>query len=276
MMAGQSRMLGWAKLVSLIVAMMLFIFPFLLLITNSFKVNQAITSDPLGLPASVQWDNYVSAFDKMGYMSAFGNSLLITVAGVLLIALLAAMTAHYFVRHKSKLNQYLFFLMVAAMIIPFQAIMIPLVKIYGSLGMLDNKWSLIYMYIGFGSPLAVFIYHGFIKSIPLELEEAALMDGCGRVQTFFRIVLPVLLPTSVTITVLNVLWIWNDFLLPSLVLTSSEQRTLPLSTFYFYGTYTVDYGPLMAGLVLTLLPVLIVYLFAQKYIIQGVMQGSIK
>ncbi|WP_062326026.1 carbohydrate ABC transporter permease [Paenibacillus pabuli] len=275
-MAGQSRMLGWAKLVSLIVAMMLFIFPFLLLITNSFKVNQAITSDPLGLPASVQWDNYVSAFDKMGYMSAFGNSLLITVAGVLLIALLAAMTAHYFVRHKSKLNQYLFFLMVAAMIIPFQAIMIPLVKIYGSLGMLDNKWSLIYMYIGFGSPLAVFIYHGFIKSIPLELEEAALMDGCGRVQTFFRIVLPVLLPTSVTITVLNVLWIWNDFLLPSLVLTSSEQRTLPLSTFYFYGTYTVDYGPLMAGLVLTLLPVLIVYLFAQKYIIQGVMQGSIK
>lgn len=275
-MAGQSRMLGWAKLFLLIVAMMLFIFPFLLLITNSFKANQAITSDPLGLPVSVQWDNYVSAFDKMGYMSAFGNSLLITVAGVLLIAMLAAMTAHYFVRHKSKLNQYLFFLMVAAMIIPFQAIMIPLVKIYGSLGMLDNKWSLIYMYIGFGSPLAVFIYHGFIKSIPLELEEAALIDGCGRVQTFFRIVLPVLLPTSVTITVLNVLWIWNDFLLPSLVLTSSEQRTLPLSTFYFYGTYTVDYGPLMAGLVLTLLPVLVVYLFAQKYIIQGVMQGSIK
>lgn len=166
--------------------------------------------------------------------------------------------------------------MVSAMIIPFQAIMIPLVKIYGSLNLLDNKWSLIYMYIGFGSPLAVFIYHGFIKSIPLELEEAALMDGCGRIQTFFKIVLPVLLPTSVTITVLNVLWIWNDFLLPSLVLTSSEQRTLPLSTFYFYGTYTVDYGPLMAGLVLTLLPVLLVYMFAQKYIIQGVMQGSIK
>ncbi|QLG38397.1 MULTISPECIES: carbohydrate ABC transporter permease [unclassified Paenibacillus] len=275
-MAGQSRIFGWAKLLSLMVALVLFIFPFLLLITNSFKANQAITSDPLGLPASFQWDNYVSAFDKMGYISAFGNSLLITVAGVLLIALLAAMTAHYFVRHNSKLNQYLFFLMVAAMIIPFQAIMIPLVKIYGSLGLLDNKWSLIYMYIGFGSPLAVFIYHGFIKSIPLELEEAALMDGCGRVQTFFRIVLPVLLPTSVTIAVLNVLWIWNDFLLPSLVLTSSEQRTLPLSTFYFYGTYTVDYGPLMAGLVLTLLPVLVVYLFAQKYIIQGVMQGSIK
>jgi raffinose/stachyose/melibiose transport system permease protein len=256
--------------------MILFVFPFVLLILNSFKANQAITSDPLGLPVSFQLENYANAFDKMGYLSAFSNSLLITVAGVLLIALFSAMTAHYFVRHHSKLNQYLFFLMVAAMIIPFQAIMIPLVKIYGSLGLLDNKWSLIYMYIGFGSPLAVFIYHGFVKSIPLELEEAALMDGCGRVQTFFRIVLPVLLPTTVTISVLNVLWIWNDFLLPSLVLTSSEQRTLPVSTFYFYGTYTVDYGPLMAGLVLTLLPVLIVYLFAQKYIIQGVMQGAIK
>jgi len=276
MMAGQSRILNWIKFSALIVVMILFVFPFVLLIVNSFKANQAITSDPLGLPNSVQFDNYVNAFDKMGYVSAFSNSLLITIAGVLLIALFAAMTAHYFVRHNSKVNQYLFFLMVAAMIIPFQAIMIPLVKIYGSLSLLDNKWSLIYMYIGFGSPLAVFIYHGFIKSIPLELEEAALMDGCGRVQTFFRIVLPVLLPTTVTISVLNVLWIWNDFLLPSLVLTSSEQRTLPLSTFYFYGTYTVDYGPLMAGLVLTLLPVLIVYLFAQKYIIQGVMQGAIK
>lgn len=276
MMAGQSRILNGMKFIALIIVMILFVFPFVLLIVNSFKTNQAITSDPLGLPSSFQFDNYVNAFDKMGYVSAFSNSLLITIAGVLLIALFAAMTAHYFVRHKSKLNQYLFFLMVAAMIIPFQAIMIPLVKIYGSLSLLDNKWSLIYMYIGFGSPLAVFIYHGFIKSIPLELEEAALMDGCGRVQTFFRIVLPVLLPTTVTISVLNVLWIWNDFLLPSLVLTSSEQRTLPLSTFYFYGTYTVDYGPLMAGLVLTLLPVLIVYLFAQKYIIQGVMQGAIK
>ncbi|XVL63624.1 carbohydrate ABC transporter permease [Paenibacillus amylolyticus] len=275
-MAGQSRIFNWIKFSALIVVMILFVFPFVLLIVNSFKANQSITSDPLGLPSSFQFDNYVNAFDKMGYVSAFSNSLLITIAGVLLIALFAAMTAHYFVRHNSKVNQYLFFLMVAAMIIPFQAIMIPLVKIYGSLSLLDNKWSLIYMYIGFGSPLAVFIYHGFIKSIPLELEEAALMDGCGRVQTFFRIVLPVLLPTTVTISVLNVLWIWNDFLLPSLVLTSSEQRTLPLSTFYFYGTYTVDYGPLMAGLVLTLLPVLIVYLFAQKYIIQGVMQGAIK
>jgi raffinose/stachyose/melibiose transport system permease protein len=220
--------------------------------------------------------NYLDAFGKMEYVSAFTNSIIITVLSVLLISLLASMTAHYFVRHQTKFNQYTFFLMVAAMIIPFQAIMIPLVKIYGSIGFLDSKWALIYMYIGFGSPLAVFIYHGFVKSIPAELEEAALIDGCTRTQTFFRIVFPVLTPTTVTIAILNVLWIWNDFLLPSLVLIAPDERTLPLSTFYFFGTYTVDYGPLMAGLMLTILPVLIVYLFAQKYIIQGVMQGSIK
>jgi raffinose/stachyose/melibiose transport system permease protein len=268
--------LAWTKFIALFIGLLLFVFPFLMLLVNSFKENKAITSSPLSLPDRFSFANYTNAFGKMEYVSAFTNSVVITVLSVALISFLAAMTAHYFVRNQSKLNQYTFFLMVAAMIIPFQAIMIPLVKIYGSIGFLNSKWALIYMYIGFGSPLAVFIYHGFVKSIPAELEEAALIDGCTRTQTFFRIVFPVLAPTTVTIAILNVLWIWNDFLLPSLVLISPNERTLPLSTFYFFGTYTVDYGPLMAGLMLTILPVLIVYLFAQKYIIQGVMQGSIK
>lgn len=275
-MKNSSSTVAWSKFAVLFICLLLFVFPFLLLLVNSFKENKAITSSPLSLPESFSIANYMDAFGKMDYVSAFTNSIIITVLSVLLISLLAAMTAHYFVRHQTKFNQYTFFLMVAAMIIPFQAIMIPLVKIYGSIGFLDSKWALIYMYIGFGSPLAVFIYHGFVKSIPAELEEAALIDGCTRTQTFFRIVFPVLTPTTVTIAILNVLWIWNDFLLPSLVLIAPDERTLPLSTFYFFGTYTVDYGPLMAGLMLTILPVLIVYLFAQKYIIQGVMQGSIK
>lgn len=275
-MKSSSSAVAWSKFAVLFVCLLLFVFPFLLLLVNSFKENKAITSSPLSLPESFSTANYLDAFSKMDYVSAFTNSIIITVLSVLLISLLAAMTAHYFVRHQTKFNQYTFFLMVAAMIIPFQAIMIPLVKIYGSIGFLDSKWALIYMYIGFGSPLAVFIYHGFVKSIPAELEEAALIDGCTRTQTFFRIVFPVLTPTTVTIAILNVLWIWNDFLLPSLVLIAPDERTLPLSTFYFFGTYTVDYGPLMAGLMLTILPVLIIYLFAQKYIIQGVMQGSIK
>ncbi|GGF78681.1 sugar ABC transporter permease [Paenibacillus albidus] len=275
-MAGSRRITSFFKLLLLSLALILFIVPFAFLLLNSFKENKEITANPLSLPGSFSMDNYANAFDKMNYVDAFTNSFIITVLSVLLISLFAAMTAHYFVRNPTKGNQYTFLLMVASMIIPFQALMIPLVKVYGSLDMLNSKWSLIYMYIGFGSSLAVFIYHGFVKGIPKELEEAALIDGCTRVQTFFRIVFPVLMPTTATIAILNVLWIWNDFLLPSLVLTDPEQRTLPLSTFNFYGTYTVDFGPLMASLVLTVLPIVVVYLFAQKYIIQGVMQGAVK
>ncbi|WP_334074244.1 MULTISPECIES: carbohydrate ABC transporter permease [Paenibacillus] len=271
-----SRSSAWIRTTGLILVLCLFVFPFFFLLLNSFKANTAITSNPLSFPGTLNWENYRNAFEKMNYTASFFNSLAITLLGVALISLFAAMTAHYFVRNNTKFNQYTFMIMVAAMIIPFQAIMIPLVKIYGSLNLLDNKWSLIYMYLGFGSPLAVFIYHGFVKGIPAELEEAALIDGCTRRQTFFRIVFPVLAPTTATISILNVLWIWNDYLLPSLILISPENRTLPLSTFNFYGTYSVDYGPLMAGLVLTVLPIMLVYLFAQRYIIQGVMQGSIK
>jgi raffinose/stachyose/melibiose transport system permease protein len=275
-MAESRKALAVIKPIVLSLVLVLFIVPFILLLLNSFKQNRDITSNPLALPKSISFANYANAFDKMDYVSAFANSFIITVLSVLLISIFAAMTAHYFVRNNTKVNQYTFLLMVASMIIPFQALMIPLVKIYGSMNMLNNKWSLIYMYIGFGSSLAVFIYHGFVKSIPRELEEAALIDGCTRTQTFFRIVFPVLMPTTATLAILNVLWIWNDFLLPSLILVDPIQRTLPLSTYNFYGTYTVDYGPLMASLVLTILPVIVVYLFAQKYIISGVMQGSVK
>lgn len=256
--------------------LLIFISPFILIVINSFKSKPEITSNPLSLPRSIDFTNYIEAFKRMDYIYAFANSLIITACSVILIALFSSMTAHYFVRNNSKFNMYTFFLMVASMIIPFQAIMIPLVKIYGSMGLLNSKWALVYMYIGFGSSLAVFIYHGFIKSIPKELEEAALIDGCTRPQTFFKIVFPILMPTTVTVFILNILWIWNDFLLPFLVLITPTERTLPLATYSFYGTYSADYGLVMAGLVLTIFPVVFIYIFAQKYIIQGVMQGSIK
>lgn len=268
--------LQWLKTAALSVLLLLFVMPFIMILFNSFKTNKEITTEPFSLPKSWGFVNFETAFEKMNYMHAFANSLIITVASVLLISLFAAMTAYYLVRTNTRFDRTVFFIMVASMIIPFQAIMIPLVKIFGALDLMNSKPTLIFLYIGFGSSLAVFIYHGFVKSIPHELEEAAMIDGCTRTQTFFRIVLPVLIPTTVTIAILNVLWIWNDFLLPSLVLVESDQRTLPLSTFNFYGTYTADYGPLMASLLLTIIPVVMVYLFAQKYIIQGVMQGSIK
>jgi len=154
--------------------------------------------------------------------------------------------------------------------------MIPLVKVYGSLGLLNSRWLLIYLYFGFGTPLAVFMYHGFIKSIPVELEEAATIDGCTRFETYFKIVFPLLKPVTGTIVVLDILWIWNDYLLPYLILKSPKQRTLPLATFAFYGTHTADYGLLLAALVMTVTAFLILYVFLQKYIIAGIVQGAIK
>ncbi|WP_129724272.1 carbohydrate ABC transporter permease [Xylanivirga thermophila] len=266
----------WIKVIVLAILLFLYLVPFILVLINSFKPRSAIISNPLAVSSQWNFSNYVDAFKKMDYLHGFLNSFIVTAGSVILIAILSSMTAYLFVRYKWKFNKYMFFVMVASMIIPFQAIMIPLVQIYGSINMLNSKWVLIYMYIGFGTALAVFIYHGFIKSVPAELEEAAMIDGCNKYQTFFKIVFPLLKPITSTVIILDVLWIWNDFLLPSLVLTTQKQRTLPLSTYYFYGTYTVDYGLLMAGLMLTIIPVIVIYLFMQKYIINGVIQGSIK
>lgn len=266
----------YIKTIGLSVILLFHMFPFLLVLINSFKTKKEILTSPLHLPDSISMANYVEAFNKMGYSNGFINSFIITTVSVILIAIISAMASYLFVRSDWKVNKYMFFLMVASMIIPFQALMIPLVKIYGSLQLLNSKWTLIYLYLGFGAPLAVFIYYGFIKSIPLELEEAALIDGATNLTTFFKIVFPLLKPTTMTIIILDILWIWNDYLLPSLILIAPESRTLPLTTFYFYGTYSVSHNLLMAGLMLTILPVIIIYLFMQKQIISGIVQGSIK
>jgi raffinose/stachyose/melibiose transport system permease protein len=212
----------------------------------------------------------------MNFLNAIKNSAVVTFISVLLILITASMAAYFLVRNKWKINKIIFAIMVASMIVPFQAIMIPLVKIYGSLNALNNKWILVFMYMGFGQPFAVFIFHGFIKNIPLELEEAALIDGCNKIQSFFRIVLPNLMTVMATVLILDVLWIWNDYLLPSMILLSPVQRTLPLSTYSFFSTYSVDFAPLMAGLVLTIVPIIILYLLCQKQIVKGVVQGAIK
>ena len=268
---------SYVKYGFLYIFLLIYLFPFYLMVINSFKNRTEIISNPLGIISKMDLSNFVNAFKRMNYLDAFINSLIITTISVLIIALFSSMTAYFFVRSKWKINKFLFFMMVTSMLIPFQSIMIPLVRIYGAtLKLLDNKWILIYMYMGFGSSLSVFVYHGFIKSISLELEEAAMIDGCTRVQTFFKIVFPLLRATTLTLIILNVLWIWNDFLLPSLVLISKANRTLPLSTFYFHGTYTSDYGLLMAGLLLTIIPIIVFFLLMQKYIISGIMQGAIK
>lgn len=265
--------------VFLILAFITFTFPFFLIIVNSFKSNGEILGSPFSLPHSISFNHFIEAINKMNFLVTFTNSLLITVCSLVLILLFSCMTAYYLVRNNNKFNNIFFSILVASMIIPFQSIMIPLMYIYGAkLNLIDKVPIplLIIFYAGFGSALTVFIYHGFIKSIPLELEEAALIDGCTRKKTFFKIVFPMLGPTSTTVAILNVMWIWNDYLLPSLILNKDNLYTMPIKMKVFNGTYMNNWELLIPALLITILPLLLVYFIAQRYIIEGVMQGSIK
>lgn len=272
----KSRILNVFKFLVVLFIASLYVFPFAIVVINSFKKTGEVILNPLTLPKEFRISNYQEAAQRMRYFRGFFNTFVITLFSISAIVIFSSMTAYIFARKKWPINKIFFGIMVASMIIPFQAIMIPLVKIYGSMNMLNNMWTLIYMYLGFGTAFAVFLYHGFIKSIPFELEEAALVDGASIFQTFWRIVFPLLKPVTITLIILDALWIWNDFLLPSLILISAEKRTLQLSTFYFYGTFTSNYGLAMAALMLTIFPIIVVSLFMQKYIIAGIIKGAIK
>ncbi len=263
----------------LIVTVIIFVFPFLIIIINSFKTNGEILENPFSLPHSINFSHFIEVINKMNFSVTFTNSLIITAVSTILIILFSSMTAHYLVRNPNKFSNMFFSSLVVAMIIPFQSLMIPLMYIYGAkLNLIDNIPIplLIVFYIGFGTPLSVFIFHGFIKSIPLELEEAALIDGCGRIKTFFKIVFPMLGPTSTTIAILNIMWIWNDYLLPSLVLNKQSDYTMPIQMKVFNGTYMNNWELLIPALLLTILPILVVYFISQKRVVEGVMSGSIK
>ncbi len=268
------------KMVILLFCFFIYLFPFLMVIVNSFKTKRDIIKEPLAFIGShgTSLQNYSEAFTKMNFPRAFSNSLIITCCSVLLIVITSSMCAYLFVRMDYKLNKIFFTLMIASMVIPFQVIMIPLVSIYGGeLHLLNKRVTLILMHTGFSTAMSVFMYHGFIKSsIPMSLEEAARLDGCSRHQTFFRIVLPLLKPTTATLVILYAMGIWNDFLLPSLVLTKKELHTLTIATQMFYGTYSSDLGLIMASLIMVVAPVIILYLFLQKYIIAGVVAGAVK
>lgn len=268
------------KIIVLICALVVYMFPFVMVIINSFKIKRDIIKEPMALIGShgASLDNYVEAFHKMNFIRAFLNSLCITGVSVVLIIITSAMCAYLFVRMDYKINKIFFGLMIASMVIPFQVIMIPLVSIYGgNLHILNHRLTLILMHVGFSIAQSVFMYHGFIKSnIPMSLEEAAKLDGCTKYQTFFRIVFPLLKPTTATLVILYAMGIWNDFLLPSLVLTQKELYTLPIATQMFYGTYSSDLGLIMASLLMVAAPVIVLYLFLQKYIIAGVVAGAVK
>ncbi len=265
----------------LVIIFIAYMFPFIMVVINSLKQKRDIIKSPFSWLFTIKglsFDNFVKAYTQMDFLNAFKNSLIVTVSATVLVTLLAAMLAYYIVRHNNGVSKLTFGLMVASMIIPFQAIMIPLVSIYGgTLNLLNHRLTLIFLHTGFSMAMSVFMFHGFIKgNVPMALEEAAYIDGCTHSQTFFKIVLPLLKPIISTMVILNSLAFWNDFLLPSLVLTDKKLLTLPLSTYSFYGTYSADYGTIMAGLLLCVVPILILYVALQKQIIGGVVAGAVK
>ena len=253
--------------------------PLFLVVQNSFKSRFYISGDPFALPTKetfVALENYISGLSAGGFFAAFGRSLLITVVSVGLIVLCTSMAAWYLMRVRTALTKGMYYLFVFSMIVPFQMVMYTMTYLVGR-AKLNTVLGMPFIYLGFGAGLSVFMLCGFIRGIPRELEEAATIDGCNPVQTFFLVVLPLLKPTAVTVAILNTMWIWNDYLLPYLVL-GTEKKTVPVAIqIAMQGAYgSTDYGGLMAMLVLAMIPIVVFYLFCQKYIIKGVVAGAVK
>ncbi|TCZ76565.1 carbohydrate ABC transporter permease [Paenibacillus albiflavus] len=253
----------------------IWISPFYLMLVNSLKTKKEIFSDTLGLPSEITFANYTKAAQQLDFASTFFNSLMISVISVAVIIIFASMGAYALSRTRTKLSGVIFLIFAAAMLIPFQSVMIPLIELFGGAGML-NRVGLMIMYLGFGSSLSIFLFHGSLKGIPVTLDEAATIDGCNTFQTFWRIVFPMLKPITVTVGILNIIWIWNDYLLPSLVINQEGMQTIPLKMFYFFGEYTKQWHLALAGLTLAIIPIIVIYFFAQRQIIAGITQGSVK
>lgn len=257
-----------------------FMIPIVFVVMNSFKGKLYISDNPFVLPIGdlcVGFENYMEGIEKTNFFAAFGWTTFITVFSVLAIILFTSMTAWYITRVKTKSSEVLYYAFIFSMVVPFQMIMFTMSKLADMLK-LNNPIGMIVLYLGFGAGLSVFMFCGFIKSIPLEIEEAAMIDGCTPIVTFFQVVLPILKPTVITVAILNAMWIWNDYLLPYLVIgVSTPYKTIPVAVQYLMGSYGAkDYGSLMALLVLSIIPIIIFYLTCQKYIIEGVVAGAVK
>jgi raffinose/stachyose/melibiose transport system permease protein len=272
-MKDKKRNLIIIEIIGLLLAL-LWISPFYLMIVNAFKTKKEIFSGVLGLPEGLETNNFVQAFQDLDFVNSLFNSILITVVGVGIIILFSSMAGYALARNKSKLSALILLLFVAAMLIPFQSVMIPLVSLFSKADML-NRAGLIFMYLGFGSSLSIFLYHGAMTGISTSLDEAAIIDGANKFQVFWHIIFPLLKPISVTVGILNVIWIWNDYLLPSLIL-ADEHATIPIKMFLFFGQYTKQWHLALAGLTIAIIPVIIGYFFAQKQIIEGVSEGAVK
>ena len=256
-----------------------YVFPIILVVINSFKKKAYISRKPFDIPREkmfVGMENYVKGIERTEYFEAFGWSLFITIFSVIAIILCTSMCAWYINRVVNTGTKTIYYLCLFSMIVPFQMVMFTLSKI-ANMMKLNTPWGLIIIYLGYGAGLSVFMFSGFVKSIPIEIEEAAMIDGCTPIQTFFRVVFPVMKPTCVTVAILQTMWIWNDYLLPYLVLDIKKYKTIPIAIQYLRGGYgSIDMGAMMGVLVLSIIPIIVFYMFCQKYIIEGVVAGAVK
>ena len=271
------KAVGWVKFAILTLISIVFIAPILLVLMNSFKGKLYVSNEPFSFPDSesfVGFDNYINGIEKIDFFQAFFVSLFITVLSVAVIILCTSMCAWFITRVKAWYTKLLYLLFAFSMIVPFQMVMYPMSYVANQTH-LDNMFGIIIIYLGFGAGLAVFMFAGFVKSVPLEIEEAAMIDGCGPMRTFFLVDFPILRPSAITVAILQAMWIWNDYLLPTLIL--SDTRTLPMAIQYLRGGYgSIDMAAMMAMLVLAIIPIIIFYFACQKYIIKGVMAGAVK
>lgn len=269
--------------VLLVCLSLIWLSPIYIILANSFKSRDEMYVNPLGMPETFSLEYYSGAMEKMNFLRAFGVSLVITIVSVAIIVVLCAMAAWMMARSDGKLSKAIYYTLILTMLIPFQTLMMPLMQEMNTLEKLlgfqikDTIGGLIFMYIGFGAGMGVFMFYGFVKgSLPRSLEEAAIIDGCNTWQMFWRVVFPLMKPTIITLVILDVIWIWNDYLLPSLTLKSASNRTIPIGTQIFFGQYTIEWNMAMAALMLTIIPVVVFYLCAQKHIVKGVAAGAVK
>ena len=278
-MKKKTSKLSWFGTGAFAIIGVVYIMPILIVLINSFKNKVFINKEPFKLPTKQTWvgiDNFLSAIDKYELLGAVGWTVFITVGSVLVILVCTSMCAWYITRVNSKFTNQLFLLCVFSLVVTFQMVMFSLSLVADRTG-LRTPWGIIIIYLGFGAGLAVFMFCGFVKSIPVEIEEAAMIDGCNPLQTFFLIDIHILKPTMISVGILEAMWVWNDYLLPTLVLDIKKYKTIPMLIQYFRGSYgRVEMGPMMASIMLTVIPIIIVYLAGQKYIIKGVAAGAVK
>lgn len=257
---------------------LIFVAPILIVFMNSFKDKLHISDTPFSFPTPetyVRLDNYITGIVNIGFINAFGWSLFITLSSVAVILLCTSMTAWYITRVKNKFNSLLYYILVFSMVVPFQMVMFTLSK-FANILHLDNPLGIIVIYLGFGAGMSTFLFCGFIRSIPIEIEEAAMIDGCNAIQLYFRVIFAMLKPITITVAILNAMWIWNDYLLPYLLI-GSDYKTIPIAIQYLQGGYgSIDMGAMMAMLVLAVIPIIVFYAICQKYIIEGVVAGAVK